>query len=100
MEYVTSRSIRRRLGQVYQSYLNSNLYDLDDCYTSHYSNDKYCAYCDCERIREKYHGRDMKITGYNGWCFQVGFTYYKNNCMWFAYITKDHNYTCEVSNII
>lgn len=86
MIHTTAKNIKG----AYQQYCRSNLYTLDDCYSS-CSIAKRTAMEYCCRLFIEHDGAEMKIIGYNCMTFSVGFMGIVDGKNAFIYITKDYD---------
>lgn len=86
MKHTTTKTIKN----AHNSYIKSNLYTLNDCYTnaSYY---KQIAYNRCRDLVKEYNGRQSRIIGYNSQTFSFGFIGTINEKPAFFYITKDYD---------
>ena len=79
------------MKSAYARYLNSNLFNLWQCYDK-YSQAKANAMDYCMRLMCELNGHDLRIVSYNCNVFTVGFLFMNEDdekC--FAYITRDYD---------
>lgn len=93
---MTEVTFNKQMQSAYNRYLHSRYYNnIYNCYAKpSFYKIKALEYCNdlCRQLK----GYDLKIIGYNCMQFSVGFHFEKNDCLYFAYITKDYNKFCKI----
>lgn len=82
----------------YAVYKKATAKTLNDVYDS-WSDKKHKAYQYCKELEEKYDGHDFRIIGASGWIFTVGFVGMYEEKEAFFYITPNHDYYIELSEL-
>lgn len=89
-------NFNKQMQQTYSKYLicetNDNLYN----YYAKPSCNKIRAMEYCKNLCRTLHGYNLRVIGYNCMQFSVGFEFYENDKLCFAYITKDYDRFCEI----
>jgi len=73
--------------RLYNAYIDSHKYDLNDCY-ERCSEAKKKAFENCRKMCYEDDGYGLKIISHNGFMFTAGYLYKKDNDIWLCYITK------------
>lgn len=83
----------KRQREIYEAYLNSHDYDLDDAY-GRYSEKKRRAWDNCKSLMFKNEGNNLRVISHNGYMFTAGFLFDDGRKM--MYITKGGTEEFEV----